>query len=222
MISKNHHTITITITITNINININININRILELTASEPLTLDEEYEMQKTWYNDPSKLTFIILAKHLNDDDNDINNNNDNNNNNNNKDNNAEINHMVGDVNLFLHDTDDKYNAEIEIMIADSNYRNKGFATESLNLIMFYGFNNLGIRRFFAKISETNTESIRLFEKLGYLRINYSEVWKEIEYEFLTNFNDDDDDEKKIMIKKNRNMVTRNVENAVWTSYDC
>ena len=78
MRSKNLHTITNTIT--------NININRILELTASEPLTLDEEYEMQKTWYNDPNKLNFIILAKHLNDDDNnnDIDNNNNNNNNNN------------------------------------------------------------------------------------------------------------------------------------------
>jgi RimJ/RimL family protein N-acetyltransferase len=86
----------------------------------------------------------------------------------------------------------------------------------------MFYGFNNLGIRRFFAKINETNIESIKLFEKLGYIKVNYSEVWKEIEYEFLTKINDEDDDNKKILIEKNKDIVKKNVENAIWTSYDC
>lgn len=31
-------------------------------MTASEPLTLDEEYEMQKSWQEDPDKLTFILI----------------------------------------------------------------------------------------------------------------------------------------------------------------
>jgi len=139
-----------------------------LELTASEPLTLEVEYEMQKTWYNDPKKLTFIILSKEqqscgsTSDEEK--------------RSNDVEIDCMAGDINLFLHDNDDPYNAEVDIMIGEPSYRNKGLATEALNLIMHFGIHKLQIKRFFAKISETNDPSIRLFERMGFERINYSE----------------------------------------------
>jgi hypothetical protein len=38
----------------------------IRELTASEPLSIDEEYRMQQTWLNDKDKCTFIILSKEI------------------------------------------------------------------------------------------------------------------------------------------------------------
>jgi len=174
---------------------------------------------MQKTWHNDPKKLTFIILSNdmstsdeekrchHMTDK---------------NERERIEVGCMAGDINLFLHDIDDPYNAEVDIMIGEEKYRNKGLATEALNLIMHFGIHKLQIKRFFAKISETNEASIRLFERMGFERVNYSEVWKEIEYEFVTNYNDDeDDDSKKRNAQKNRDFVERNVDNAVWTIYD-
>lgn len=39
----------------------NLEIQEIQEATASEPLTLDEEYAMQRSWRSDPDKLTFIL-----------------------------------------------------------------------------------------------------------------------------------------------------------------
>ena len=38
----------------------------LLEATASEPLTMEEEIEMQKEWRDDEKKCTFIILARDL------------------------------------------------------------------------------------------------------------------------------------------------------------
>jgi RimJ/RimL family protein N-acetyltransferase len=37
---------------------------KLLEMTGSEPLTLEEEYRMQKKWMNDVDKCTFIVLER--------------------------------------------------------------------------------------------------------------------------------------------------------------
>ncbi|KAL3775532.1 hypothetical protein ACHAW5_001551 [Stephanodiscus triporus] len=39
---------------------------RLLELTSSEPLTMDEEIRMQSEWRDDENKCTFVILARDL------------------------------------------------------------------------------------------------------------------------------------------------------------
>ena len=121
----------------------------LLEATASEPLSLEEEYDMQKLWRHDVKKCTFIVLSKRFQLDDN-----------------NLELDRMAGDVNIFLNDHDDKYNAEIEIMIAEPRYRRCGMATEALKLMMFYGTTQLKITRFFAKINRKNSGSIALFRR--------------------------------------------------------
>lgn len=119
------------------------------EATASEPLSLEEEYAMQLSWRYDAKKCTFIILA--IGSDSTDTF---------------QELDSMVGDVNLFMNDYENAFNAEIEVMVADPRYRRRGLASDALKLMIFYGTNQLKLTRFFAKIGENNLASIALFKR--------------------------------------------------------
>ncbi|XP_077980532.1 N-acetyltransferase 9-like protein [Glandiceps talaboti] len=136
-------------------------------LTASEPLTLKEEYEMQQSWWLDEDKCTFIVLDKSqwqnppIN-----------------------EIDSMCGDVNLFFNDQDDKSVAEIEIMIAEPNCRGKGLGKEALLLMMKYGVQELKVTKFTAKIGCQNTRSLGMFKKIGFVEESVSEVFQEVTLE--------------------------------------
>ncbi|KAL7128530.1 hypothetical protein ABFS83_13G002300 [Erythranthe nasuta] len=142
----------------------------ILQATASEPLTLDQEYDMQISWFQDPLKQTFIVLDKELVV---------------------GEFVHgqshteaMVGDVNIFMNDLDDPQTAEVEIMIAEQKSRGKGLAKESILLMMAFAVENFGIHIFRAKIGESNESSLNLFKKLGFEETSCSEIFKEITLE--------------------------------------
>ncbi|KAH6781023.1 Acyl-CoA N-acyltransferases superfamily protein [Perilla frutescens var. hirtella] len=142
----------------------------ILQATASEPLTLDQEYEMQLSWVQDPLKQTFIVLDKELVV---------------------GEFIHgephteaMVGDVNIFMNDLDDAQVAEVEIMIAEPKSRGKGLAKESILLMMAFAVKNFGIHNFRAKIGESNEASLNLFKKLGFMETSCSEIFKEVTLE--------------------------------------
>lgn len=157
----------------------------LLEKTASEPLSLEEEYEMQHSWWLDEDKCTFIIVAKHLykenqnkkineetilnNDSEciSELNNCN-------------EIDSMIGDVNLFFNNNEDKTEAELEIMIAEPSMRGLGMGKEAINIMMHYGYKELNCKSFVVKIGENNIESLGLFKKLGFVEVNYSKVFKE------------------------------------------
>ncbi|PWZ02937.1 hypothetical protein BCV70DRAFT_234704 [Testicularia cyperi] len=118
-------------------------------LTASEPLTLEEEYDMQRAWATDEDKLTFIILARQPDVAIGDVGNL-------------VKESRMVGDVNIFFnpnHDSSDDdeanatdmdgvsktkdaaevYDAECEIMIAEPEFRGRGLAREALKMLMNY-----------------------------------------------------------------------------------
>ncbi|KAG5319070.1 NAT9 protein, partial [Acromyrmex heyeri] len=141
--------------------------NPILQyLTSSEPLTLEEEFKMQKRWLEDEDKCTFIILDKHVY------------------LTTKNEINAMVGDTNLFLHNSQGLCVAEIEIMIAEEVNRGKRRGWESIILMLLYGTETLNINKFCAKIKLDNAVSIRMFEKLGFREEERSEVFREVTLE--------------------------------------
>ena len=113
---------------------------------------------------------TFIVLSKELLE-----------------KTNGNEIASMVGDTNLFLQKFEKEQNdglfAEVEIMIAEKLERGKKFGYEALCLMINYGISQLNIKKFEAKIKCDNTPSIKLFEKLGFVESERSEVFKEVTY---------------------------------------
>lgn len=120
----------------------------LLELTASERLTLSEEHENMTSWRVDPRKLTFIVLDSSLG------------------------ANFMAGDVNLYLLDAnaeelgvEDAVVAELEVMIAETGSRRKGIATDALWLMMAYARVHLNVTVFVAKVLDGNGPSLKLFE---------------------------------------------------------
>jgi len=184
----------------------------LLEKTASDPLTLDEEYEMQDKWWKDADKCTFIILDKHLCEE--------------------WRVNNghssignlslenvpceksekliededeacMVGDVNLFFNnnqfddddtDRDSKGNrveAELEVMIVESSARGKGLGKEAVILMLNYAYHHLSIQTFVVKIGDNNKESIHLFHKLGFRFVSHSECFHETTYSLHTESED-------------------------------
>ncbi|XP_022758948.1 N-acetyltransferase 9-like protein [Durio zibethinus] len=142
----------------------------LLQATGSEPLSLQQEYDMQLSWNQDPLKKTFIVLDKEM-----------------------VEgkfvhgdphVEAMVGDVNIYMNDLDDPQLAEIEIMIAEPKSRGKGLGKESVLMMMAYAVQNFGIHVFRVKIGESNGSSLSLFQKLGFEEVSHSEIFKEVTLE--------------------------------------
>lgn len=131
----------------------------LLRLTCSEPLTLEEECENMRSWRTDEHKLTFIVLDS-------------------------ARALAMVGDVNLYLVADSRPPQAEIEVMVADTQSRRKGIATAALECMMAFAAEKLSIESFVAKILDDNHASIALFSKMQFKKVRDVPVFSEVHFE--------------------------------------
>ena len=127
------------------------------EATASEEMSLDEEYSAQRGWRDDGGKLTFIFFD--------------------------AKTKQMVGDVNLFELDAkaaegDYSWGSgagvgvptfEVMVMVGDAGSRRRGLAGAAVRAVVRYAVERLGARRLVAKIATGNTPSRSLFGRLGF-----------------------------------------------------
>lgn len=132
----------------------------LLRLTASEPLSLEEEYISMRRWREDEDKLTFIVCSKGI-------------------------PGFMVGDVNLVRNiDLDRPRVVEVDVMVAAPSARRRGIASEALRLMMSYARQHFDVDAFVAKIVEDNAPSIALFEKMGFVMVKHVPAFGEIHYE--------------------------------------
>nr|XP_029726559.1 N-acetyltransferase 9-like protein [Aedes albopictus]XP_029726560.1 N-acetyltransferase 9-like protein [Aedes albopictus] len=143
------------------------------ELTASEPLSLEEEYQMQKSWREDDDKCTFLILDKAEYDRSGD------------------EIAALIGDTNIFLQPNDDSEEdddglktGEIEIMIAEPLARGKRYGWESTLLMLLYGIKHLNLQRYKAITKDTNAKSMQMFTKMAFREVKRVPVFQEVTFE--------------------------------------
>lgn len=89
-----------------------------------------------------------------------------------------------VGSIDLFDFEPLHK-RAGIGILIA-KEHRHKGYARQALELMLSYCYNTLSLHQVFCNIEADNTESIRLFTKLGFVQCGYKKQWLWRKHEWI------------------------------------
>jgi diamine N-acetyltransferase len=82
-----------------------------------------------------------------------------------------------IGTIDIF--DFDPYHlRAGLGILIANEEYRRRGFATMALTCIIDYCFRTLQLHQLYCNILSNNTESIDLFSKLGFVSAGVKKEW--------------------------------------------
>jgi ribosomal-protein-alanine N-acetyltransferase len=74
-----------------------------------------------------------------------------------------------IGNIRLFNINNNNHNNAELSFLFYDKNEWGKGYATESLRIVINYAFDNLQLHRIFADYYSINTGSAKVFKKLDF-----------------------------------------------------
>ena len=82
-----------------------------------------------------------------------------------------------LGLIDIFDFDFKNK-RAGVGVVIKDIANRTKGFGEEALRLLIAYSFKHLNLHQLYSNIAETNTASLGLFKKLGFLEIGLKKDW--------------------------------------------
>jgi diamine N-acetyltransferase len=85
-----------------------------------------------------------------------------------------------VGLIDLFDFDPFHLH-AGIGILIANSEYRQKGYATEALKLMIRYSFETVQLHQLYCNIASDNTISLQLFLNVGFEVIGTKKEWLKV-----------------------------------------
>ncbi len=82
-----------------------------------------------------------------------------------------------VGFLDLF--DFDPRHRrAGLGIIIFSETDKGQGYATETIQLVISYGFSHLNLHQLYANITLDNKKSMTLFEKLGFIKAGEKKDW--------------------------------------------
>lgn len=93
----------------------------------------------------------------------------------------------VIGSIDLFEFDP---YNLHAGIgILIDEQFRNQGYASEALEILLNYCFNILNLHQVYCNISSENNKSIALFEKAGFVRSGIKKEWIKLKGKWLDEY---------------------------------
>ena len=103
-----------------------------------------------------------------------------------------AQNGNQVGCIDIYDYD---EFNSRAGFgILIDEKYRGKDYAKNAISLLLEYCFNTLLLNQIYALVLETNVNSIKLFESLGFVRCGVKKQWyktadgfvDQIEYQYI------------------------------------